>query len=503
MKKYFYFLLIFLVIFSCQKKSSTISFSEKNILESRALLSFSRFSEDYYFWSEPHNFQNATVYLNDIQDVNGQKLSGRYKVSYGIYDDVLTDALLPNTLTSQNLTFIEGKAVLFVDLENLLTKGNWQNKEGWIWLEFIISHNDKEIVRTKVGTLVKAEREFVLDEIVLYSLDNRRDEVEIAVNISDPIFDFLQTKGVSPSFWVKLNDELPKLYDFQTDYHLGTAYLQLKKNTIPELNADTRLLVWHQMGEVALLAKVFVGQPKLYAVQACLGANEGKLLAAFPYNFAEVTKNAEGKVIILKFDKLQLNEVPSDIHCFRKLKELYMNYNSLTDFSPSIFSLDKLEVLEMNKNALGRNQRKKMPAEIYRLGNLQRLSLSGNYYIGLPETLKLMQHLKYLNITSSTLPNTTGNVLEGFYYYTISNCSSSNANVCPMPNYFTGDCIGSLTAPGEYLVKCKCAESYRVTLMQWLPNTEIVTHESTGPGTLGCQFSVIDTFGFPLIYPTR
>ena len=100
MKKYFYLIFSFFLLF-CTKKNINSTFLPKknteNIETKNFSVAFSRFSEDYYFWSEKENFENASLFFVDLQDKTGKKLSGKYKISYGIFDEFLEDAIIPNS----------------------------------------------------------------------------------------------------------------------------------------------------------------------------------------------------------------------------------------------------------------------------------------------------------------------------------------------------------------------------------------------------------------------
>ena len=128
MKKLLYILPFFL-FFACNKKQVVKKLDDTALgLETKAAFTpFSKFENDYYFWQELRDLENAAVSLVDIKDANGKLLSGRYQVTYGIYDGELLDAIIPNTSRTENISFYNGTAIIALDLADLLKTGSLQN----------------------------------------------------------------------------------------------------------------------------------------------------------------------------------------------------------------------------------------------------------------------------------------------------------------------------------------------------------------------------------------
>ena len=149
---------------ACQKKQIKLvtpnAITEKS---QRVSLSFSRFGKSCYFWSNPVEMQDAGVAFSGIS-VNGALLSGKHRVVYSLYDNNMDTPLtqsLPETLNFGTDANTQGAAFMTLDLEEVLLQVNQKNKEGLIYVLFIIQNRyGEELLRIKLNTVVKKQEVF-------------------------------------------------------------------------------------------------------------------------------------------------------------------------------------------------------------------------------------------------------------------------------------------------------------------------------------------------------
>ena len=101
-------------------------------------------------------------------------------------------------------------------------------------------------------------------------------------------------------------------------------------------------------------------------------------------------------VFILSLSRQKLDTFPSQILCFRNLRELDLSKNRLRTIPPQISRLSNLEVLNLDRNRLD-----SLPEEIGLLHNLRYLKLSRNRLYYLPAGIGNLFNLKELILWSN------------------------------------------------------------------------------------------------------
>lgn len=121
-----------------------------------------------------------------------------------------------------------------------------------------------------------------------------------------------------------------------------------------------------------------------------------------------VVKNNRVEKISFELANNLQDSIPPSIGSLTELKELNLNYNSITSIPHEIRSLKALEKFSMRSNLL-----KSVPLELSDLQALKDLELSDNYLTSLPDSVGKLQNLEVLaaeNNQISEVPSSLGNL---------------------------------------------------------------------------------------------
>ena len=110
----------------------------------------------------------------------------------------------------------------------------------------------------------------------------------------------------------------------------------------------------------------------------------------------------------LELSDNEINEIPTSIILFKKLKELNLKKNKLTEYTESMTQLNELVALDIEQNKISR-----LPESFGDLNKLKVLSISNNELTQLPNSLGLLKNLESLHADYNQLiklPNSIGNL---------------------------------------------------------------------------------------------
>lgn len=119
----------------------------------------------------------------------------------------------------------------------------------------------------------------------------------------------------------------------------------------------------------------------------------------------EVAKNANPDTIFgISFAKLKLDQLPTELATFKKLRKLNLEKNKLTEIPDFIADFKELEELNAGKNKL-----ETFPIQICRMNSVKRLILNRNNFEIIPDCIQYSSELRYLDLYDCPLkglPNT-------------------------------------------------------------------------------------------------
>lgn len=118
-------------------------------------------------------------------------------------------------------------------------------------------------------------------------------------------------------------------------------------------------------------------------------------LTKLPSNM--LTKRRGGSLRVLKLNSNYLRTLSHDISNLKNLRELHVQYNQQEYIHPSVWTLPKLELLDLSFNSIAT-----IPAEIHCLGKtMTKLYLSYNSIYKLPDQFGLLYELVELDLSSN------------------------------------------------------------------------------------------------------
>ena len=111
------------------------------------------------------------------------------------------------------------------------------------------------------------------------------------------------------------------------------------------------------------------------------------------YSWEEVKAASPDTVFAISFEKMKLNNLPSELSEFVHIKQLNLAKNRLRDLPSFFYEFADLEELNVEKNNL-----MSFPVGLCRLSNIKRLILNRNNISLIPECIGHISGLEYLDL---------------------------------------------------------------------------------------------------------
>jgi len=121
------------------------------------------------------------------------------------------------------------------------------------------------------------------------------------------------------------------------------------------------------------------------------------------YTWEEVKSADPDTIYGISLAKLKLEELPSELAKFKKLRVLNLHRNKLTKLPDFIGDFQELEDLTVSRNKL-----ELFPLQVCRMPTIKRLALSQNFFENLPDCIGFSKELRYLDLFDTpirSLPN--------------------------------------------------------------------------------------------------
>ena len=298
-------------------------------------------------------------------------------------------------------------------------------------ISLLFSCQKKKIIPKVVEKQAQENRSAETADFILhpYLYEDEPNILELELDLLHPLFQTPRDggKGIGDLFlYISINGQTPQIQKFRPDYQLKKAYFNLSINW-NLINPNFNLKIWHQESPDAPIysAETWMGDGvnRRYNRNCKEFSNikrQSDLLETWPFNLANVGKNAQGWVNHIALVGKGLSFVPVYMKCFKYLESLdlglnqiktipeeiwnlkdmlYLSFsnNQLTNLSANIEKLNKLNILNLNANQIG-----SLPNTVGGLIELKNLQIAGNKLTALPSLSKL-QKLEILHASNNKL----------------------------------------------------------------------------------------------------